>query len=524
MQPTASTATVDTTEIIDQIREELSELNTPLFVSKDGSFATSSEGDITKDAFVPAVPISALGDHSFCSDYSIDYPLVGGSMAKGISSEDIVIELGKAGMLGFFGAAGLTPERVNQAIDRIQAKLPDKTYGFNLIHSPAETGLEDEIVDLYLKRGIKLIEASAFLDLTLPIIRYRTAGIYQDTDGNIVTPNRIIAKVSREEVATKFFAPAPEKFLNELIQRGDLTQEQAELAKQIPVAQDITAEADSGGHTDNRPALNLFPTIVSVRDKAEATYNYPLSLRVGLGGGIATPSSASAAFAMGAAYIVTGTINQACIESGTSDVVREMLTEARQADIALAPAADMFEMGVTVQVLKRGTMFSMRGAKLFEIYKAYPSMEAIPEAERLKLEKTILKETMVNIWASTQEFFAKRDPKQLERADRDPKYKMALVFRWYLGMATHWANDGIPERKVDYQIWCGPGMGAFNEWSTGSFLAETRNRTIALVSLNILFGAAYLTRVHFLGCQGIETASLLKTSPLTNDQIKEYVR
>ena len=72
---------------------------------------------------------------------------------------------------------------------------------------------------------------------------------------------------------------------------------------------------------------------------------------------------------MGAAYVVTGSVNQACVESGTSPAVRQMLAEAEQADVAMAPAADMFEMGVKVQVLKRGTMFAMRAAKL---YRALP--------------------------------------------------------------------------------------------------------------------------------------------------------
>ena len=31
---------------------------------------------------------------------------------------------------------------------------------------------------------------------------------------------------------------------------------------------------------------------------------------------------------MGAAYVLTGTINQACVEAGTSQTVREMLAKA----------------------------------------------------------------------------------------------------------------------------------------------------------------------------------------------------
>src|SRR5206468_8042587 len=95
-----------------------------------------------------------------------------------------------------------------------------------------------------------------------------------------------------------------------------------------------------------------------------------------------TPAAAAAAFIMGAAYVLTGSVNQACVESGSSDVVREMLAQAEQADTAMAPAADMFEMGVKVQVLKRGTMFAMRAGKLYELYRSYPGLGALPPAER----------------------------------------------------------------------------------------------------------------------------------------------
>ena len=58
------------------------------------------------------------------------------------------------------------------------------------------------------------------------------------------------------------------------------------------------------------------------------------------------------------------TLAQACVESGSCEVVRRLLAQVEQADTAMAPAADMVEMGVKVQVLKRGTMFPMRAAKL----------------------------------------------------------------------------------------------------------------------------------------------------------------
>lgn len=443
-------------------------------------------------------------------------------MAKGISSVAMVEELGRAGMLGFFGAAGLPFSEVEAAVDHLSGcGVP---CGFNLIHSPHEPDLEQALAELYIRKGVRLVEASAFLALTLPLVRYRTHNIQRLPDGTICAPNRIIAKVSREELAERFFSPPPDKFLRELVAEGAITAEQAELAAQIPLAQDITAEADSGGHTDNRPALALFPTIQSVAVRLQARHGYALKLRAGLAGGIATPSAAAAAFAMGAAYIMTGSVNQACIESGTSDEVRKMLAETRQADVSMAPAADMFEMGVTVQVLKRGTMFPMRAAKLYEIYRAYASLDAIPAAEREKLEKTLFQAKLDDIWQNTRSYFLKRDPRQVERAERDPKHLMALVFRWYLGQAAHWAKDGETSRRVDYQIWCGPAMGAFNEWVAGSFLEAPARRTVSTVAMNILYGAALLTRNNILRFQGNQLSQeALHTEPLEDSLIKEYL-
>jgi PfaD family protein len=375
---------------------------------------------------------------------------------------------------------------------------------------------------LYIRKGVRLVEASAFLSLTLPLVRYRTHGIHCAANGVIVAPNRIIAKVSREELAEKFFSPPPEKFLRQLVEEGALTAEQAELSARIPMAQEITAEADSGGHTDNRPALTLFPTIASLAGRIGLKYGYGTRLRVGLAGGISTPAAAAAAFAMGAAYIMTGTVNQACVESGASDAVRKMLAETRQADVTMAPAADMFEMGVTVQVLKRGTMFPMRAAKLYDLYRNHAGLDNIPAAERDKLEKIFFRASVEDIWRDTRAYFLKRDPGQAERAERDPKHRMALVFRWYLGQAAHWAKDGAPDRIMDYQVWCGPAMGAFNEWAAGSFLELPERRSVALVARNILFGASVLTRANMLRYQNIQLPVDFNVDPLEDIKIKEY--
>src|SRR5205823_9172465 len=126
------------------------------------------------------------------------------------------------------------------------------------------------------------------------------------------------------------------------------------------------------------------------------------------------------------------------------------------------------------------------------------SLDDVSAAERQQLEKTVFRLPLDEVWKQTSDFFQRRDPSQLERAGRDPKHKMALVFRWYLGQSSRWANVGEPARKIDYQVWCGPAMGAFNEWVRGSFLERPKERRVVTVALNILYGAAVLLRAGLL--------------------------
>ncbi len=454
-------------------------------------------------AIVPPTPAQQLGDPGFRAAYGLQYAYMGGSMANAISSEAMVIALGKAGMLGAFGAGGLLPERLEAAIRQIQAALPGGPYAFNLIHNPNEPALERGAMELYLRHGVRVIEASAYLTLTPYVVQYRAAGLEAGPDGDVVIRNRIIAKISRREVATQFMQPAPAKLLAQLREQGLITETQARLAERVPMADDVTVEADSGGHTDNRPLVCLMPSLLALRDELQAHYRYPTPVRIGAAGGIGTPAAALAALMMGAAYVLTGSVNHSCVEAGTSPHVKRLLAQAGMADVMMAPAADMFEMGVNLQVLKRGTMFPLRARKLYEIYQAYDSIEAIPAAERQKLEQQIFKRDLDAVWADCIDFFNRRDPAQIEKAQQNPKRKMALIFRWYLGLATRWGIVGEPGREVDYQIWCGPAMGAFNDWAHGTELEQPENRHVADVGRRIMEGAALLYRTQALRMQGI---------------------
>ncbi|MGF1776962.1 eicosapentaenoate synthase subunit PfaD [Vibrio nomapromontoriensis] len=479
--------------------------------SGDSASAANSQ---PVSAYAPALGTQSLGDEEFRRCHGVKYAYYAGAMANGISSEELVIALGQAGILCSFGAAGLIPSRVEQAINRIQAALPNGPYAFNLIHSPSEPALERGSVELFLKHNVKTVEASAFLGLTPQIVYYRAAGLSRDAKGEIVIGNKVIAKVSRTEVASKFMAPAPAKMLQALVDEGRISAEQMELAQLVPMADDITAEADSGGHTDNRPLVTLLPTILALKDKIQAQYQFKTPIRVGCGGGVGTPDAALATFNMGAAYIVTGSINQACVEAGASEHTRKLLATTEMADVTMAPAADMFEMGVKLQVVKRGTLFPMRANKLYEIYTRYDSIEAIPADERHKLETQVFRSTLDDIWAGTVAHFNERDPKQIERAEGNPKRKMALIFRWYLGLSSRWSNTGEKGREMDYQVWAGPALGAFNAWAKDSYLDDYQQRNAVDLAKHLMHGAAYLARVNLLTSQGIKLIpSLARWTP-----------
>ena len=56
---------------------------------------------------------------------------------------------------------------------------------------------------------------------------------------------------------------------------------------------------------------------------------------------------------------------------------------------------------------------------------------------------------------------------------------------------------------MDYQIWCGPAMGAFNSWVSGSFLEAPQERRVVQVARNLLEGAAVITRAQQFRSYGV---------------------
>jgi len=447
---------------------------------------------------VPAMYPEWLGDRTFTETHNVRFPYIAGEMANGIAGVDFVVAMARAEMLAFFGAAGLSLPRLEHAVDRLRTDLAGRpNWGVNLIHHPADPEMENQVAARLIRGRVPKISLSAFMDVTPAVVRCAASGLRTDPAGRIVRPIALFAKVSRPDLAELFLSPPPAELVRSLVERGELTEDEGRLATRVPIAEDITVEADSGGHTDGRPLVAVLPAVLAMARKRNP------GVRVGAAGGLGDPAAVAAAFALGAAYVVTGTVNQMSVEADISDETKVLLAQAGVADVAMAPAADMFELGAKVQVLRRGTMFAAKAARLHRLYTEHSALEEIAAAVRESLEREVFGLPLDEVWKQTEEYWSDRAPAELLRAQSDPKHRMALTFRWYLGNATTWALRGDIGRKADFQLWCGPAAGAFNDWVEGSFLADPRQRTVTQIARNLLQGAAVLTRVHHLRTCGV---------------------
>lgn len=455
-----------------------------------------------------------LGTQAFTTEFGLTYAYAAGGMYRGVASKDMVVRLAKAGMLGFLGTGGLSLDRIQSEITAIKGELKNgESYGANLLYNLTNPDLEERTIDLFMTSGVTKIEAAAFMQMTPALVKYRLRGLYRDSQGRVSASNKIMAKLSRPEVATLFLSPAPERLVKTLLEQGKVTAEQAILAKSVPMADAITVEADSGGHTDQGVAYVLTPAMIRLRDELQHRYGYTTRVHVGAAGGIGTPEAAAAAFIMGADYIVTGSINQCSTEAGTSEVVKGILQTLEVQDTAYAPAGDMFEIGAKVQVVKKGVFFPARANKLYELYRHHLSIDEIDAKTRAQVEENYFHKSFEAVWQDCEAHFAVSAPHELDKARKNPKAKMALIFRWYFGYSSDLALSGSSAHKVDYQIHSGPALGAFNQWVKGTQLESWRNRHVDEIGRKLLDETAGLLEERMSRYMNPENRTQEKKNP-----------
>ncbi|MEU7576560.1 ACP S-malonyltransferase [Streptomyces sp. NPDC041068] len=414
---------------------------------------------------VTATGPAALGAATFRERYGLRYAYLAGSMYGGVSGPDLLVRLAKAGGMGFLGTGGLSLPEVEAGLDAVRGELgADGTYGANLLHQHADPQRESALVDLLLRKGVRTVEASGFLRITPALVKYRLGG------------GRILAKVSGTDMAAAFLAPAPRRVVQSLIESGQVTERDAARYAELPLADDLCVEVGSGWYDAVGSLATLLPAVIRMRDAAPGAGP---RVHVGAAGGIGTPEAAAAAFLLGADFLVTGSINQCTPEADTSTAVKDLLQELDVHDVALAPAAEMFELGVRAQVVKRGVFLPARAGKLHELWRRHDSLDALDAATRRQIEEKFLRGPL---------------PEANATAGGDPKRGMADAFRTYLDRGFRLALRGEPGRTVDYLIYCGPAMGAFNSWVRGTVLESWQSRHVDAIAEQLMSETAVLLR------------------------------
>ncbi|GAA4826096.1 ACP S-malonyltransferase [Streptomyces ziwulingensis] len=433
-----------------------------------------------------------LGSAEFREDHGVRYAYLAGSMFRGVSSVELVARLGRAGLRGYFGAGGLDLGTVEKALTAL-ARTPglDGRYGVNLLHDLARPGAEDALTDLLLRHGVRHVEAAAFTTVTPALVRFRFTGAHRTADGVPVAVRTLVAKCSRPEVAAHFMAPPAEEPLRRLVAEGALTEAEADAARGLPVAQDICVEGDSAGHTDGGVSLALVPTTAALAEQATARHGYARRLRIGACGGLGTPEAVAAAFVLGADFVVTGSVNQCSPQAGTSDAVKDLLAALDVQDTAYAPAGDLFELGSRVQVVRKGTLFAARANKLYRLYRAHTGLDGLDPATRTWLERDCLRAPLDQAWSQTRAHYLDTGrAHEIERAERDPRHRMALLFKTYFARTNRAAQDGDPTERANYQVHCGPAAGAFNRCVRGTALEPWPERHVERIADLLMTGAA----------------------------------
>ena len=210
---------------------------------------------------------------------------------------------------------------------------------------------------------------------------------------------------------------------------------------------------------------------------------------------------------MGAAYVVTGSVNQACVESGTSDAVRQMLAEAGQADVAMAPAADMFEMGVKVQVLKRGTHVRRCGRpSCTSSTGPTPAWTRSRRPSARQLEKNAVpRPARRGLGADARRSSCSRDPAQIAAgrgATRSTRWRWCSA-----GTSASRRAGPTPASRTRQARLPGlvrPGDGGVQRVGQGLVPgAAEEPHASSTVALNLLYGAAVALRQCTLRPQGV---------------------
>ena len=268
-----------------------------------------------------------------CAMLGIEFPLLAFSHCR-----DVIVAVSKAGGMGVFGAASLSPERLEEELAWIDAHIGGRAYGVDLIVPNSFAGKGDDkaalppipdehkafVADLLEKHGVR------DSDLALPAATRSSLGDNMRADGAA----KLLEVAFRHPI--KLIANAlgvPPPLMLELGKRHNVpvaalvgTRDHALTQVRAGVDILVVAGGEAGGHCGEVATMVLVPEVAAAVAAVGAT------TPILAAGGIVTGRQMAAAMAMGAHGAWTGSVWLTTAEAETNPVVKEKMLAASSRD------------------------------------------------------------------------------------------------------------------------------------------------------------------------------------------------
>ncbi|MER5558821.1 [acyl-carrier-protein] S-malonyltransferase [Streptomyces sp. CB01201] len=408
-----------------------------------------------------------LGAPGFRERYGVRLAHAAG--ASGAGTPELCARMAAAGLLSFADRAADVPVGAARG-----------GWGMALRDDPTAPAA----VSRFLEHGVRHVEADFPAGPTADLVRFRFRGARRHRDGTPVSAHHVIARVTGIEQAAAFLAAPSRALLMSLVAGGGLTEEEAEAARGLPVASDLAVETSAGWSTDCADAFALLPAITALVRRVTHRNGYPEPVHVGVRGAAGTPERTAAAFALGADFTVTTSVNQCTPQSLRSRPQKEKLSALMDQDLCWAPGERHFALGARTRVVRVGTLFPARANHLYRLYRDHRSFDEIPAATRAHVERACLGRSFDEVTA----VLTAPGPE----GPGGPRHRMASVFRWYLREAARVDHAGEPARPLDHRLDCDTELADFNRRVAGTELAPWTARDADTVAEYLLTGAAEL--------------------------------
>jgi nitronate monooxygenase len=249
----------------------------------------------------------------------IEYPIIQGPLG-GLSSNRLTAAVSNFGGLGSFGAVGLPPAAIEEAIAEIRG-LTSKPFAVNLWVSTEDEAARTSDERAFNKSLAPLVNCFAELRIDRPAYKPHSSTRFEDQVRALID--------AKPAVFSFIFGIPPQEILQECRLKGIVTMGTATTPNEAIVLQEsdvdviVASGFEAGGHRGSflEPAeeslmgtLSLVPQVVDAVD-----------VPVIAAGGIGDARGVIAAFVLGAEGIQMGTALLACDESGASRPHREAL-------------------------------------------------------------------------------------------------------------------------------------------------------------------------------------------------------